>query len=399
MGTTASKVEGKDGSSADAAPATEALVFNGTSWESKLQAPKMDFFDAAEDEETNPRYMLELGDMEIPISDDTNMVFKADILTVSWAFDNAGDYQAWGMRFGTEGEFLRFQKQYSDYLFAGKFGYMPTDENRDRMEKDFGADYVDFAMGRGKADEEIESEPIQDPDAAGHEYMDVDCEEAETRGISQVVMGAYNRSYVLDHDEGQISVYGNSVEGLKSTRLSVDLKAAMDKYDSFQSPQKSLLMGSETKMAFLATPRTDSSRIYQMDIEREQIIGTWGCRRDGVDIPMMDLTNEHRAAQLEDSSVVLGLDSNRLARWDMRTADGAVQDVEVRDLILVFRSCVRAFCLITRRCVFEQSRGRTRSSTRAAAAAADEGSGIPSASYLAGAVVCLHVVVSVYGST
>ena len=49
-----------------------------------------------------------------------------------------------------------------------------------------------------------------------------------------------------------------------------------------------------------------------------------------MDIPMMDLTNEHRAAQLEDSSVVLGLDSNRLARWDMRTADGAVQDVEVR---------------------------------------------------------------------
>jgi WD40 repeat protein len=38
-----------------------------------------------------------------------------------------------------------------------------------------------------------------------------------------------------------------------------------------------------------------------------------------------DIANENKAAQLYDVNTFLGLDANRLARWDMRTPGGVVQ--------------------------------------------------------------------------
>lgn len=54
---------------------------------------------------------------------------------------------------------------------------------------------------------------------------------------------------------------------------------------------------------------------------------TWACKLNGVDVPMKDICNDTSNAQLDHRSTFMGLDSNRLCRWDQRTAEGVVQDL------------------------------------------------------------------------
>ena len=53
--------------------------------------------------------------------------------------------------------------------------------------------------------------------------------------------------------------------------------------------------------------------------------GERGCVKDGVDIPMTDVCCDTKSAQMEQRSTFLGLDNNRLVRWDMRMAGGVAQ--------------------------------------------------------------------------
>ncbi|KIY92293.1 Protein CYPRO4 [Monoraphidium neglectum] len=62
-----------------------------------------------------------------------------------------------------------------------------------------------------------------------------------------------------------------------------------------------------------------------------QVVSEWTFNKDGVDIPQADIANDHKAAQLEDVNTFLGLDANRLCRWDMRDRRGVVQESPALD--------------------------------------------------------------------
>ena len=64
----------------------------------------------------------------------------------------------------------------------------------------------------------------------------------------------------------------------------------------------------------------------QADLDAGRTVRQWAVQKDGVDIPMADIAPDTKAAQLDNRSTFLGLDANRLARWDQRTAQGVVQD-------------------------------------------------------------------------
>ena len=49
--------------------------------------------------------------------------------------------------------------------------------------------------------------------------------------------------------------------------------------------------------------------------------------RDGVDIPMLNIEHETKGGSMADGRTFLGLDKKRICRWDMRTREGAVQDL------------------------------------------------------------------------
>lgn len=89
-------------------------------------------------------------------------------------------------------------------------------------------------------------------------------------------------------------------------------------------------MRAETNMLLMSPmSQTPHSRgIHQLDIETGKIISEWKFEKDGVDISMSDITNDGKGAQLDPSaSTFLGLDNNRLCRWDMRDRYGMVQDL------------------------------------------------------------------------
>ncbi len=48
------------------------------------------------------------------------------------------------------------------------------------------------------------------------------------------------------------------------------------------------------------------------------MVSEWRFAKDTVEIPQADIATDTKASQLEDGSTFLGLDANRLCRWDMR---------------------------------------------------------------------------------
>lgn len=96
------------------------------------------------------------------------------------------------------------------------------------------------------------------------------------------------------------------------------------------TPQRALLARGESNLLLL-TPNSGaadrSHSVFQFDIEREAVVSRWACARDGAPLPMRDIVADSKAAQLGQGSTFMGLDDNRLVRWDMRSAGGGVQSL------------------------------------------------------------------------
>lgn len=65
----------------------------------------------------------------------------------------------------------------------------------------------------------------------------------------------------------------------------------------------------------------------QADLGAGQVVRQWNCSLNGVHVPMTDICTEAKDAQLDHRATFLGLDANRLCRWDQRTAEGVVADL------------------------------------------------------------------------
>ena len=77
------------------------------------------------------------------------------------------------------------------------------------------------------------------------------------------------------------------------------------------TPSKMLLMQRERRMNML-TPE-QGSKMFNADIETGKILNEWSFQKDGVDIDIKDISNDTRAAGLDDRDTFLGLGGNRCA--------------------------------------------------------------------------------------
>eukprot|EP01024_Parvocaulis_polyphysoides_P026316 TRINITY_DN2400_c2_g1_i1.p1 TRINITY_DN2400_c2_g1~~TRINITY_DN2400_c2_g1_i1.p1 ORF type:complete len:428 (-),score=48.73 TRINITY_DN2400_c2_g1_i1:171-1295(-) len=143
-------------------------------------------------------------------------------------------------------------------------------------------------------------------------------------------MGAGQNSYLVRG--AQIDVLNNQVGGINNMDISFNLtpvaaQKSKKKDDSMGliPDGNMLLMKGESTMGFLSSK--DDTKVYQADIESQRVVAEWQFQKDGVEVPIFDLANDSKDAQLDERSTFLGLDENRLARWDMRDPDGAVQDL------------------------------------------------------------------------
>ncbi|KAE8674749.1 Protein CYPRO4 [Hibiscus syriacus] len=157
-------------------------------------------------------------------------------------------------------------------------------------------------------------------------------EEAANGGIQSLALGALDNSFLVG-DSG-IQVVKNFAYGVHGKGVYVNFARGNQQSASklvHSTPKKALLMKAETNM-LLMSPMTEgkphTTGLHQLDIETGKIVTEWKFGKDGTDITMRDITNDSKGAQLDPSGATfLGLDDNRLCRWDMRDRNGIVQNL------------------------------------------------------------------------
>lgn len=230
----------------------------------------------------------------------------------------------YAIRFFSKQGFDAFMVQYKDALFENVHGVRATDANREKV---FGASFAAWANGEDHPDAiwDMEDEKPPGPDAAEEmdDYQDEQHATAEGEDVLDMKMGAMDNSFLIRGNA--VDVFRNRAGGaLADANVRVQLK---DSTGAYITPTKGLLANQETSMLLLSPDQGRREKIYQMDLEREQVISEWGCVKDGVDIPMSDVCCDTKSSQMEQRSTFLGLDNNRLVRWDMRMAGGVAQEL------------------------------------------------------------------------
>ncbi|KAG2249984.1 hypothetical protein Bca52824_089612 [Brassica carinata] len=233
----------------------------------------------------------------------------------------------WALKFATAEGFADYVNSYNSCLFENNHG---VELNEASKAKIFGKDFIGWANPEAADDsmwEDADDILLKSPQSATplRDAQDLTeaFEEATSEGIHSLALGALDNSFLVG-DSG-IQVFKNMRQGIQGKGVFVNFEAGYGKAHS--AHRKALLMRAETNM-LLMSPMSQNRGIHQLDIETGKVISEWKFEKDGVDISMSDITNDGKGAQLDPSaSTFLGLDNNRLCRWDMRDRYGMVQDL------------------------------------------------------------------------
>lgn len=246
----------------------------------------------------------------------------------------------WAMKFFNDEDYKVFVAKFQECLFENTYGYEATDANKVKV---YGKDFMGWANPDAADDsmwEDAEDSFLKSPQSATplRENQDLreEFEEAANGGIQSLALGALDNSFLVG-DSG-IQVVKNFSHGIHGKGVYVNFdRGSYNRGPSLaqSTPKKALLMKAETNM-LLMSPFTGgkphSKGLHHLDIETGKIVTEWKFEKDGTDITMRDIANDSKGAQLDPSgSTFLGLDDNRLCRWDMRDKNGMVQNLATGD--------------------------------------------------------------------
>ncbi|KAE9609357.1 hypothetical protein Lal_00020569 [Lupinus albus] len=239
----------------------------------------------------------------------------------------------WAMKFFTEEHCKDFVTQFENCLFENTYNVEGNEKNKVKI---FGKDFIGWANPEAADDsmwEDAEDSFSKSPSPIRptHDLRE-EFEEASNGGIQSLALGALDNSFLVS-DNG-IQVVKNFAHGIHGKGAFVNFADGYQSKGSsaFVTPKKTLLMKAETNM-LLMSPNTGretfhSTGLHQLDIETGKVVTEWKFGKDGTEITMRDIHNDSKGAQLDPSgSTFLGLDDNRLCRWDMRDRHGIVQDL------------------------------------------------------------------------
>ncbi|XP_030950285.1 protein CYPRO4 [Quercus lobata] len=244
----------------------------------------------------------------------------------------------WAMKFFTNEDYKGFVAKFQDCLFENTYGYESNEENKVKV---YGKDFIGWANPQAADDsmwEDAEDTLFKSPElktptpaSSGDQDLREEFEEAANGGIQSLALGALDNSFLVG--ESGIQVVKNFAHGIQGKGVCVNFDYKKGGSGLVHStPKKALLMRAETNM-LLMSPMMDSGKphttgLHQLDIETGKVVTEWRFGKDGTDITMRDIANDSKGAQLDPTgSTFLGLDDNRLCRWDMRDRKGIVQDI------------------------------------------------------------------------
>ena len=235
----------------------------------------------------------------------------------------------YAVRFHTQQGFADFLSRYKDALFENTHKCRATDENREKV---YGVSFTAWAAGEDHpeavwdvSDEPPPGTPGGSPADDDDDAMDADeaMHTADGEDALDMKMGALENSFLVRGNA--VDVFRNRAGGALAD-ANVRVKLA-DSAGEYITPTKGILANQESSMLLLSPDAGRREKLYQMDLEREQVVSEWGCVKDGVSIPMSDIQCDTKSSQMEARSTFLGLDDNRLVRWDMRLAGGVAQEM------------------------------------------------------------------------
>ncbi|CAH8384587.1 unnamed protein product [Eruca vesicaria subsp. sativa] len=277
--------------------------------------------DKNRDSEEKEWWILKVGKSKIreKVSDEMQLKAYKDQRRVDFVSKGV-----WALKFATVEDFTVYVNSYNNCLFENNHGVELNDASKAKI---FGKDFIGWAnpeaaddsMWEDADDVLLSATPVRDTQDLTEAF-----EEATSEGIHSLALGALDNSFLVG-DSG-IQVFKNMRQGIQGKGVCVNFEGGgFGKAHS--APRKALLMRAETNM-LLMSPMSQNRGIHQLDIETGKVISEWKFEKDGVDISMSDITNDGKGAQLDPSaSTFLGLDNNRLCRWDMRDRYGMVQDL------------------------------------------------------------------------
>ncbi|KAG5033948.1 hypothetical protein AAZX31_04G038300 [Glycine max] len=239
----------------------------------------------------------------------------------------------WAMKFFTDQDQIDFIDSFQKCLFENTHGVEATEANKLKV---YGKDFVAWAKPEAADDsmwEDAEEVFTKSPTPVrSNQDLKEEFEEASNGGIQSLALGALDNSFLVS-DNG-IQVVKNFAHGIHGKGAFVNFS---DGYQNggggstYCTPKKTLLMRAETNMLLMSPMgggKLHSTGLHQLDIETGKVVSEWMFGKDGTEITMRDITNDSKGAQLDPSgSTFLGLDDNRLCRWDMRDRNGMVQNL------------------------------------------------------------------------
>ncbi|XP_059455549.1 protein CYPRO4 [Corylus avellana] len=242
----------------------------------------------------------------------------------------------WAMKFFSDEEYKSFVSKFQDCVFENTYGVEAIEENKVKV---YGKDFIgwlkpeiaDDSVWEDTEDSFSKSPGSETPVRANQDLRE-EFEEAANGGIQSLALGALDNSFLVG-DSG-VQVVKNFTHGIHGKGVYVNFDGGNSRKGSslvHSTPKKALLMRAETNMLLMSPMnggKPHSTGLHQFDIETGKIVTEWKFGKDGTDITMRDVTNDSKGAQLDPSgSTFLGLDDNRLCRWDMRDRNGMVQNL------------------------------------------------------------------------
>ncbi|GAA0148854.1 hypothetical protein LIER_36810 [Lithospermum erythrorhizon] len=289
--------------------------------------------------EGNGKWVLKVGSRIRVVVDE---LLQMKVFKEEKRVDFVANGGVWAMRFSDDEGFRVFLERYESCLFENRHGYEDNEENKVRV---FGKDFIGWGVPE-KADDsmwdaedafEKSPERVYKTPVRGGGDLREEFEEAASGGgtIQSLALGALDNSFLVS--ESGVQVVRNYTHGIqgKGVYVNFDIESSNGRFGggggARTTPRKALLMKAETNMLLMSpmsTGKPHASGLHQLDIETGSIVSEWKFEKDGTDITMRDITNDNKGAQIDPSgSTFLGLDDNRLCRWDMRDRHGIVQDI------------------------------------------------------------------------
>ncbi|KAJ7566468.1 hypothetical protein O6H91_02G104500 [Diphasiastrum complanatum] len=232
----------------------------------------------------------------------------------------------WALKFLTQEEYRDFVAEYQNCAFENAYFLEATEENKIKV---FGKDFIGWVKPEDAdesfwedAEEVFEQPKVKDLKETYSELLN--------EGVQSLTLGALDHSFLVS--DCRIEAFRNTATGLHGKGASIQFQQGKSSgFDSFITPKKAMLIRGESNMMILSPSKEGkphASGVRQLDIESGKMVAEWKFEKDGTPISMRDVTNESKGAQLDPSlSTFLGLDDNRLCKWDMRDRHGIVQQL------------------------------------------------------------------------